>query len=204
MTGRHIRSSLDTLASDHRPIRRALELVGYPDERRRPEGFETLLRVIIGQQISVQAATAIYQRLDRAMTGDISPESLLRRRKTTLRKAGLSAPKIRYVRCLAKASQTGELDFPGLSRLPDEEAINQIQAVPGLGLWSAQIYAMFSLGRPDIWPHADVGAMRGLQIIWRLADRPSPAQSAERVSPMSPHRSALALLAWRCANANAL
>ena len=97
-----------------------------------------------------------------------------------------------------------ELDLESLRALPDEEAMAQLQAVPGLGLWSAQIYVMFSLGRPDVWPHGDVGALRGLQKIKRLPERPSAGEATLLVAPMSPHRSALALLAWRCANATAL
>ena len=204
LSARHIRKSLDALAERDGEIRRALAAVGYPDERRRPEGFETLLRVIVGQQISVHAAAAIHARLEEALEGEMSPERLLRRRESTLRRVGLSAPKIRYVRCLAQAVKRGELDFEGLRALSDEEAMVQIQTVPGLGLWSAQIYVMFSLGRPDVWPHGDVGALRGLQKIKRLAERPSAGDATRLVAPMSPHRSALALLAWRCANATAL
>lgn len=204
LSTRHIRKSLNDLAARDGEIRRALRAVGVPDERRRPEGFETLLRVIVGQQISVQAAAAIYARFEEALEGEVSPERLLRRRESTLRRVGLSAPKVRYARCLAQAVKRGELDFEGLRALPDEEAIAQIQAVPGLGLWSAQIYIMFSLGRPDVWPHGDVGALRGLQNIKRLPERPSAGEATRLVEPMSPHRSALALLAWRCARATAL
>ena len=204
LSSRHIRRSLDALAEGHRDVRRALARVGYPAERRRPEGFGTLLRIIVGQQVSVAAAAAIHGGLEDALKGDVSPEHLLRLRQTTLQRAGLSRPKVRYARALARAIRSGELDLANLGALPDAEAMARIQAVPGLGPWSAQIYVMFSLGRPDIWPHGDVGALRGLQKMARLAERPTAREAAARVACLSPHRSAVALLAWRCANSTAL
>jgi len=204
LSSRHIRKSLDALAAEHADIRRALARVGYPAERRRAEGFETLLRIIVGQQVSVAAATAIQSRLGEALKGDVSAAKVLRVRETTLQRAGLSRPKVRYARALAQAVRRGELDFEAIATLPDEEAMARIQSVPGLGPWSAQIYIMFSLGRPDVWPQGDVGALRGLQKIARLETRPTPEEGAARVAPMSPHRSALALLAWRCAGSTAL
>ena len=204
LSSRHIRRSLDAVATEDRDVRRALRLVGYPAERRRAEGFETLLRIIVGQQVSVAAATAIQSRLGEALKGDVSAAKVLRVRETTLQRAGLSRPKVRYARGLARAVRSGELDFEGIATLPDEEAMARIQAVPGLGPWSAQIYVMFSLGRPDVWPHDDVGALRGLQKMARLAERPTPEEGAVRVASMSPHRSAVALLAWRCAGSTAL
>ncbi len=204
LSTRHIRKSLDALAAEHPDVRRALARVGYPAERRRAEGFETLLRIIVGQQVSVAAAAAIHGRLEEALKEDVSAAKLLRVRETTLQRAGLSRPKVRYARGLARAVRSGELDFEAIAALPDEEAMARIQAVPGLGPWSAQIYVMFSLGRPDVWPHDDVGALRGLQKIARLVERPTPEEGASRVAPMSPHRSAMALLAWRCAGSTAL
>jgi len=204
LTSRHIRRALDAVATEHREVRRALQQLGYPDERSRPEGFETLLRIIVGQQVSVAAASAINSRLEDALQGDVSAAKLLRVRETTLQRAGLSRPKVRYARGLAQAVRSGALDFEAIATLSDEEAMARIQSVPGLGPWSAQIYVMFSLGRPDIWPQADVGALRGLQNMARLAKRPTPEEGAARVASMSPHRSAVALLAWRCAGAPAL
>lgn len=204
LSSRHIRKSLDAVAAEHPDVQRALARVGYPAERRRPEGFETLLRIIVGQQVSVAAASAIYSRLEGALAGDVSPAKLLRVRETTLQRAGLSRPKVRYARGLARTVRSGELEFAKIATLPDEEAMARIQAVPGLGPWSAQIYVMFSLGRPDVWPHDDVGALRGLQRMARLAERPTPEEGATRVASMSPHRSAMALLAWRCAGSTAL
>ena len=204
LSSRHIRRSLARVAAEHVEVQRALDLVGYPTERRRPEGFETLLRIIVGQQVSVAAATAIASRLEDALKGEVSAAKLLRVRETTLQRAGLSRPKIRYARALARSVRSGQLDFEEIAALPDAEVMTRIQAVPGLGPWSAQIYLMFSLGRPDIWPQDDVGALRGLQKMARLAERPTPREGAERVACMSPHRSAVALLAWRCANATAL
>ncbi|MEC9251662.1 MAG: DNA-3-methyladenine glycosylase 2 family protein, partial [Pseudomonadota bacterium] len=185
-------------------VRRALDVVGYPEARRRPEGFETFLRIIVGQQVSVAAANAIYGRLIGALGTDVSESRLLRLRESTLRKAGLSKAKCTYVRALARIIRDGELDVAALRELSDEEALVQIQTVPGLGRWSAEIYLMFSLGRPDLWPRGDVGAMRGLQKIMELEARPTIAEADELARRYSPYRTAMALLAWRCANATAL
>ncbi len=204
LTAHYIRKSLDAVADRDRDVARVLGIVGYPQPRRRNEGFDTLLRVIVGQQVSVGAAAAIYGRLEQALHGDVAAPRLLRLRETTLRKAGLSGPKVGYARCLARAIQSGELELEQLGALSDELAMDQIQAVPGLGRWSAQIYIMFSLGRPDIWPEGDVGALRGLQKIKRLDERPTAKDAAALVQPMAPHRSAVALLAWKCAKATAL
>lgn len=199
-----IRRALDAVAEQDADVARAIAVLGYPEPRRRPQGFATLLRVIVGQQVSVQAASTIYARLVAAMHDEVTPECLLRMRTTSLRKAGLSQAKARYARELARAIDRGELAIDGLSRLSDEEALLQIQAVPGLGVWSAQIYLMFSLGRPDIWPSADIGALRGLQFIKRLAERPTPKHGDLLAERFRPHRSAMALLAWKCAGGAAL
>jgi len=204
LTDNGIKKSLDAIAATDTDVRRALGQVGYPESRRRPVGFETLLRIIIGQQVSVAAANAIHGRLLDALKGDVSAARLLRLRETTLKKAGLSAPKVRYTRCLARAIRDGDLDVGGLVELSDESASEQIQAVPGLGRWSAEVYLMFSLGRPDLWPHGDVGAMRGLQWIRRLDARPTAREADLLAEEFAPHRSAMALLAWKCANATVL
>ena len=96
------------------------------------------------------------------------------------------------------------VDIAALRELSDKAALVQIQAVPGLGRWSAEIYLMFSLGRPDLWPSGDVGAMRGLQKILELEVRPTPMEADALALRYSPHRTAMALLAWKCANATAL
>ena len=204
LNGNAIEKSLKTIAARDRNVRRALEIVGYPEARRRPEGFETLLRIIVGQQVSVSAANAIFGRVLDSIGPDVSASRLLRLRQSTLRKAGLSRAKCRYARELARTIREGELDLAALRELPDAEALEKIQVVPGLGRWSAEIYLMFSLGRPDLWPRGDVGAMRGLQKILNLELRPTAAEADVLAQRYSPHRTSMALLAWRCANATAL
>lgn len=200
MSAAQIRRALDALAGSDADVARALAEVGYPEERRRPPGFATLLRVIVGQQVSVQAATTIYGRLSAAMDGDVRAQRLLRLRAAALRRAGLSRAKASYARGLARAIDRNELDLEALAVLPDDQAMLRIQSVPGLGPWSAQIYLMFSLGRPDVWPSADIGALRGLQRIKRLAERPSVRAGELLAERYRPHRSAMALLAWKCAS----
>jgi DNA-3-methyladenine glycosylase II len=114
-----------------------------------------------------------------------------------LQRTGLSQAKVRYARALARALDRSELDLAGLARLSDDEAQLRLQAVPGVGAWSAQIYLMFSLGRPDLWPRSDIGLLRGLQRIDRLPTRPTPEEGERIAQRFSPHRSAIALLAWK-------
>ena len=163
-----------------------------------------MLRVIVGQQLSIKAAATIHGRLQEAMGAERTPELLLRMRETTLRKAGLSRPKVKYARALSRMLVDGELDVDGLSALSDEEAMDAIQSIPGFGRWSAQIYVMFSLGRPDVWPRGDIGLLNGLQKIKQLPERPTIGEDEQLVEPLRPHRSSLALLAWKCAHSGAL
>ena len=134
LTARHIQRALDAAASDDADVARALTLVGYPEPRRRPPGFATLVRVIVGQQVSVQAASTIYARLSAAMQDDFTPERLLRMHEATLRKAGLSRAKAHYARSLARAIASEALAIDALAGMPDDDAMLQIQAMP----WRSQ------------------------------------------------------------------
>ena len=156
LTGNAIEKSLKTIAARDRNVRRALEIVGYPEARRRPEGFETLLRIIVGQQVSVSAANAIFGRLLDSIGPDISTSRVLRLRESTLRKAGLSKAKCRYSRELARMIRDGELDVATLRELPDAEALDQIQMVPGSAvgarkftLCSVLVVRIYGLG--EMW-----------------------------------------------------
>ncbi|WP_374762953.1 DNA-3-methyladenine glycosylase family protein [Yunchengibacter salinarum] len=196
LTDTHIRRDLDTLAHSDPAIARALEQVGYPAARRRSHGFPILLRVIVGQQLSVKAAATIAARLEALMDGAPSPDRLMTLPEDALRGAGLSRQKVTYARSLAEAVASGALDVDTLPRLDDEAAIGAISGVKGLGRWSAEMYLMFSLGRSDIWPVDDLGVRAGAATILDMETRPTPRHLKEIGDRWRPRRSSVALLAW--------
>jgi len=197
LTDAHIRKALDALAVDHCAVRQAIAQVGYPPSRRREHSFESLARIVIGQQLSVKAAATIAQRVDEAVRGGLQPETLLATAPDTLRAAGLSRQKIGYLQSLAEAVRSGALPIVTLPELTDDEVEAAITAVRGFGRWSAHMYMMFSLGRPDIWPSGDLAVRVGFGRIMGWRDRPDEKQVIDEGGAFSPYRSALALLCWQ-------
>lgn len=199
-----IAHALDALASDHERIARALAQVGYPEERRRDHSFATLARIIVGQQVSVAAAASITRKLVDTLGGDLTAASVLNSPEEDLRGAGLSRQKVGYMQSLATAEASGQLSLTTLPTLSDDEATAAITAIKGFGEWSAQMYLMFSLGRPDIWPVGDLAVREGFKRIQGLEDRPTAAQLKPFGEPYRPYRSALAMLCWRFCTAEPL
>lgn len=199
-----IAHALDALASDHEPIARALAQVGYPEERRRDHSFATLARIIVGQQVSVAAAASITRKLVDTLGGDLTAASVLNSPEEDLRGAGLSRQKVGYMQSLATAEASGQLSLTTLPTLSDDEATAAITAIKGFGEWSAHMYLMFSLGRPDIWPVGDLAVREGFKRIQGLEDRPTAAQLKPLGEPYRPYRSALAMLCWRFCTAEPL
>jgi DNA-3-methyladenine glycosylase II len=174
---------LDALAADHAAVERAIAQVGYPPSRRREHSFESLARIVMGQQLSVKAAATIAQRVDETVGGALQPKSLLTTAPDQLRAAGLSRQKIGYLQ--------------SLPQLTDDEVEAAITAVRGFGRWSAHMYMMFSLGRPDIWPSGDLAVRVGFGRMMGWQDRPDENRVIHEGSVFSPHRSSLALLCWQ-------
>jgi len=199
-----IAHALDVLASDHERVARALAQVGYPEERRRDHSFATLARIIVGQQLSVVAAASISRKLVDTLGGDLTAASVLNCPEEDLRGAGLSRQKVSYIQSLATAEASGQLSLTTLPKLPDEDATDAITAIKGFGEWSAHMYLMFSLGRPDIWPVGDLAVREGFKRIQGLEDRPTAAQLKPLGEPYRPYRSALAMLCWRFCTAEPL
>ena len=199
-----IAHALDALASDHERIARALAQVGYPEERRRDHSFATLARIIVGQQVSVVAAASITRKLVDTLGGDLTAASVLNSPEEDLRGAGLSRQKVGYMQSLATAEASGQLSLTTLPTLSDDEATAAITAIKGFGEWSAHMYLMFSLGRPDIWPVGDLAVREGFKRIQGLEDRPTAAQLKPLGELYRPYRSALAMLCWRFCTAEPL
>ena len=202
LTAEQINAGLDEIAAREPAIARALQLAGYPEPRIRERGYRTLLRTIVGQQVSVAAAASVWNKLE-AQLGEVTPETLLAADFDTLRACGLSRQKQGYARSLSELVASGELDLENLPA-DDEEAIAELVRIKGIGRWSAEIYLLFAEGRPDIWPAGDLAIQVGLGRILGLPERPSEKEIRAAAEDWRPHRGAVTLLTWHCYNNAAL
>lgn len=190
-----LKKSINAIAAIDKDVKQAIALVGYPEARNRPAGFETLVNIIVSQQLSVAAAKAIMQRIRNSMP-DMTAQAASKIHKKTLQSAGLSSRKIEYVKSLAKQIRTGKLDLEELHNIDDKTAVKCITELHGFGIWSAEIYLMFSLDRRDIFPASDLALQLALQNLKNLSAKPTPTSARELVSHWSPHRSAGSLFLW--------
>jgi DNA-3-methyladenine glycosylase II len=166
-------------------------------EERPADAYGALLRAIVGQQLSTKAARTIYLRVLDLFGGTTpSPEQLLEVSEDDLRGAGLSGRKVEYVRDLAAHVLSGELELDRLEELDDEEAIEEIVAVRGLGRWTAEMFLIFHLERPDILSGGDLGIRKAIQLEYGLAEMPAPQRVIEIGERWSPHRSLAGLYLW--------
>lgn len=166
-------------------------------EERPADAYGALLRAIVGQQLSTKAARTIYLRVLDLFEGSTpSPEQLLTAREQDLRAAGLSGRKTEYIRDLASHVLGGELELDRLDQLDDEEVIEEIVAVRGLGRWTAEMFLLFHLERPDILSGGDLGIRKAIQIEYDLAEMPTPTRVLEIGEPWRPYRSLASLYLW--------
>ncbi|KPH60813.1 MULTISPECIES: DNA-3-methyladenine glycosylase [unclassified Novosphingobium] len=198
-----LKLGLDAIAAKEPAIARALDVAGYPEPRIRATGYATLLRTIVGQQVSVAAAASVWNRLEALLGEGIAPEVLLAAEFDALRACGLSRQKQGYARSLCELVVAGTLDFDNLPE-DDDEAIDQLVRIKGIGRWSAEIYLLFAEGRPDIWPAGDLAVQAGLHKILALEARPSEKQTRQIAESWRPHRGAAAIFTWHCYNNPAL
>ena len=192
-----IRRGIDAIAAREPHIATARDACGYPVPRHRETGYRTLLRIIVGQQVSVAAAASVMRKLEIELGEDLPPHDLLDRDHDTLRACGLSRQKQGYARSLCELVVSGALDIGDLPR-DDEEAIAQLVRIKGIGRWSAEIYLLFAEGRPDIWPAGDLAVQAGIGKILGLPDRPTEPQTRTLAEDWSPHRGAIAIFTWHC------
>ena len=166
------------------------EQVGLPDLRHNAGGFEQLMRAMVGQQLSVAAAASIWKRLvDAALT---TPYKIGEATDEALKAQGLSKQKTRYIRSLVDHN----IDFAALENMPDEEVINTLTAVTGVGRWTAEMYLLFSLKRADVLAVDDLAIKVAAMELLGLAERPTPKQLNNLTQHWSPYRSAASLLLW--------
>lgn len=199
LTSDQLKEGLDAVAAREPGIARALERVGYPEPRIRPTGYQTLLRTIVGQQVSVAAAASVWNKLEAEIGVEMHPHELLARDFDTLRACGLSRQKQGYARSLCELVVADELDFSALPA-DDEEAIAQLTRIKGIGRWSAEIYLLFAEGRPNIWPAGDLAVQAGLAKLLDLPERPDEKATRALAEGWRPNRGATAIFTWHCYN----
>jgi len=158
--------------------------------RRTTDGFDRLFSAIVGQQVSTAAATSIWNRL--VAQGLTTPEAVLAADEDTLRAPGLSRQKVRYAKALAAA----RIDYDSLRGLPTEEVIQRLVHVPGIGRWTAEMYAMFALGHADVFAPNDLALQEGVRMLWDLPDRPKERALKEMAEAWSPWRAVAARILW--------
>jgi DNA-3-methyladenine glycosylase II len=178
---------------------RLLDANGVPEERApRPDVYAALVRAIVGQQLSVRAARAIYDRLLARFDGrPPTPQQILDDEPDALRvAAGLSHAKVSYLRSLAEHVASGALEIDRLTELSDEEVMAELVAVKGIGEWSAHIFLMFTLQRPDVLAVGDLGIRRAVQRAYDLPAMPAPAELTKLAEPWRPYRTAACVVLW--------
>lgn len=196
MVGRIIKSEAcvaegaEWLAGQDARFRAALEQTGPLPTRLRKDGFDQLLSAIVSQQVSVAAARAIWKRMrDARLTG---PRKVMWASEEELRAVGLSRQKVRYAKALAEA----RIDFKALRDTPNAEVVKTLTEVSGIGIWTAEIYAMFSLGRADVFAPGDLALQESARMLFQLNKRPTEKELRQMAEAWSPWRSVAARLLW--------
>lgn len=195
LTATIIRQEMDALAEKDNKVAAELARIGYPEPRLRDRGYKTLLRTIVGQQVSVAAAASMWSKLEAELGANFTPACLLERDFDTLRACGLSRQKQGYARSLCELVDAGSLDFDALPE-GDEAAIEKLTQIKGVGRWSAEIYLLFAEGRTDIWPAGDLAVQEGVKRLLELEERPKEKKCRALGDRWSPHRGAMAIFTW--------
>ena len=212
--GAHARKPAANWSADDRELMRADKVIRRLMEERgpidpeidrrgsRPDPWEALARAIVGQQLSTLAARSIWEKLIDQFGGQLpKPEELLRKRKQTLRKAGLSNAKAEFLRDLAGRVKDGSLDLERLAKLPDEDVVAELIEVKGIGSWTAEMFLIFHLGRPDVVSVGDLGIRRAVQLAYGMKELPGPEELEKLAEEWRPHRTLACLYLWRSLDA---
>jgi DNA-3-methyladenine glycosylase II len=198
-----IKKHVEALAERERAFAGVLERHGVPEPRASEPGAQTLLRTIVGQQVSVAAARSMWAKLEAAFGAPPDLQLLLAASDEELRAAGMSRQKSGYIRSLAELVISGELDLHGLPE-DSEEAIALLTRIKGIGRWSAEIYLLFAEGREDVFPAGDLAVQIELGRLMGLKDKPTEKQLREMAEAWRPYRGAAAVLAWHSYNSAVL
>ena len=199
-----VAAATEELAGRHPELARLVDAAGPCGlaVRRELTHFGSLCRSITFQQLAGKAAATIFGRFVAVATGggepiDLTPEGVLACSEESMRAAGLSAAKTRSIRALAERAASGELPLDDVESLGDEELIERLSAVPGIGRWTAEMFLIFQLGRLDVWPVGDLGVRKGYANAWALSEQPTPKELAAYGDAFRPYRSIAAWYCWR-------
>jgi DNA-3-methyladenine glycosylase II len=195
LTARGFARAVSVLTGRDRDLAAIVARHGRPRFWRRPPGFATLALIVLEQQVSLASARATFGRLQ-ARLGTVTPEGLLELDHAALRADGVSRQKARYCRALAGAVLGGSLPLDRLGQAPDDEARGHLEAVVGIGRWTADVYLLSALGRRDVWPVGDLALVRAVQRIKGLDDRPTADEMMTIGEDWRPWRAVAARLLW--------
>ena len=196
-TPEDIKRHLGLLRRRDKRLSHAIKLAGWPAPRVIGPGFATLIRIIGDQQVSTAAGAAIWAKLKRNAGGRVTAARLLTLGETGLRTSGFSGQKTRYALGLAEAVVSGKLNFRALERADDDTVRATLTAFKGIGDWTADIYLMFGMGRPDVWPVGDLALQLAVQFLHELEARPTAKDLVDIGEAWRPYRSSASLLLWR-------
>jgi DNA-3-methyladenine glycosylase II len=202
-TADSIRAAVEALAEREQAFANVIERHGIPEPRRSEPGANTLLRTIVGQQVSVAAARTVWSKLEAAYGSPPDLDLLLHATDAELRVSAISRQKAGYIRSLAGLVLAGDLDLHALPG-DDDEAVALLTRIKGIGRWSAEIYLLFAEGRADMWPAGDLAVQVEIGRLLGLDGKPSEKQLRELAEPWRPHRGAAAILAWHSYNSAVL
>ena len=186
---------LEFLLAQEARFEKALKVVDEVPLRLRPQGFEALVSILVHQQVSLASAAAIWARVEAGLN-PLAPATIQRLSDDDLRGAGLSRPKIRYLRALADAVISGQLDLETLATADETTVRRHLTSVTGIGDWTADIYLLQCLGHADVWPAKDIGLQVAAQVLFELDNRPTADQLTELAEPWRPWRAVAARLLW--------
>ena len=195
LTPHILQQGVDALIKQEPSFARIIERYGLPPFWQRDPGFPTLLRIILEQQVSLASANAVYKKL-LALGEPLTPQSFLTLTDGELKQVGFSRQKIRYGRSLADAIQHKNLNLSTLDTLSDQVVREQLMALKGIGIWTANIYLLMALKRPDIWPQGDLALQVAIQQLLELPQRPTANEARAMSTVWQPWRSVAARLLW--------
>lgn len=195
LTAERLQQGVAELSARDPALARVVKQNGLPPMWVRPRGYETLVKIILEQQVSQLSAAAIYRRLQAAV-GEVTPATIAAAGVEGLRAAGLTRQKAAYCVGLADKILSGEVDLARIARFDDAEARAALINIPGIGPWSADIYLLMALRRPDVWPHGDLALVKAAMQVLRLRKLPTQDRLARLAREWSPWRAVAARILW--------
>ena len=191
-----LREAVQALCAHDAALAALVARDGSPPLWTRPEGFVTLARIILEQQVSLESAASLFRRLDASIEGGVHPGSIIALGADGLRTLGVTRQKAAYLFALAEQVVEGRLDLAALASTHDEHVLEHLQRVPGIGPWTAHVYLLFALGRPDAWPPGDLALHMALRDVRGLDRVPTSNEAVHLASVWSPHRATAARILW--------